>query len=124
MLPSRALDSFTGPFSFPRQSVLGNFRPLFLPCAVGVSAAPAAAATAAVVAEPEEAFSSRAPAAGAAGTWHRKGPLVLRGRDASLLNLFDGKHDSNAAFPRAVQGVGFSRVRFPLRLLASSWLEW
>ena len=42
-----------------------------------MSASPAAAATAAVVTKPEEAFSSRSPAAGTAGIWPWKGPLVL-----------------------------------------------
>lgn len=65
---------YTDPFSVLSESIVGNLGPLsfFL---VGMSASLAAAATAAVVTEPEKAFSSCAPAARAAGTWDWKGSL-------------------------------------------------
>ena len=84
VLPSWTLIRLTNPCSFPSKSTLGNLGPLFLPYFVGMSASPAAAATAAVVTKPEEAFSSCSPAAGAAGMWPWKGPLVLHGTQVAL----------------------------------------
>lgn len=71
---------------------------------VGMSASlAAAAAAAAVVTEPEKAFSSRAPAAGAAGAGDWRVPGVLSLGSASLLSLFDSNTGHVQSFPVALR---------------------